>query len=196
MTSISTEEGVIVIGACNYPDRIDPAVTRAGRFDVKAEVPLPDADGILALLRQRLGEDIADQNLRQISHRAVGRSPAEIDAAIRAARSDARHQRRMLSAQMLHHHLKIDQSGAEPGWVWRVAVHEAGHAMIGAALQLGQIGSMVITDDGGQIRRRPPQSSSLLSDIEAEIAYCLAGRAAERLVTGIASAGAGGPRSF
>lgn len=193
MTSISTEEGVIVVGACNHPDRIDPAVVRAGRFDIKVEVPLPDADGLLALLRQQLREDIADHDLRQIARLSVGHSPAEIDAAIRAARSDARHQRKLLSPAMLRHHLKIDQSGAAPEWVWRVAVHEAGHAVIGAALKLGQIGSMMITDDGGQIHRRLPQSSSLLSDIESEIAYCLGGRAAERLMLGDISAGSGGP---
>jgi len=193
MDMISREAGVIVIGTCNHVDRIDAAVIRAGRFDHKLEVPLPDTDGLLALLRQHLREDIADHDLRQIAHRAVGRSPAEIDAAIRAARSDARHQRKLLSPAMLRHHLKIDQGGEEPAWLWRVAVHESGHAVIGAALKMGQITGMKITDDGGEVRRFSTQNASLLSDIEAEIACCLAGRAAERLMLGDISAGSGGP---
>ena len=121
MNSISTEEGVIVIGACNYPQMIDPAVTRAGRFDLKIELPLPDADAILALLRQHLREDIADDELRSLARKAVGRSPAEIDAAIRAARSAARHDRKRLSIAMLRDHLKIGIDDDHPGRLRRIA---------------------------------------------------------------------------
>lgn len=193
MDSIAQKEGVVVVGTCNYPERMDPAVLRAGRIDLKIRVPLPDAEAILGILRHHLREDIADAELQSLSHRAVGRSAADIDAAIRAARSDARHARKMLNVAMLHDKLRIETSDADDAILWRIAVHEAGHAVAGAALGLGTIESIAITNEGGQIQRRSMPIESLLSDIEAEIAYALAGRAAERLVLDEVSAGAGGP---
>lgn len=193
MNGIAIEEGVIVVGACNYPDRMDPAITRAGRFDIKVELPLPDANQILDLLRRHLRDDIADPDLCALSRAAVGRSPATIDAAIRAARSEARHRREGLSLRLLQDKLAIETGAEHRAWHWRVAIHEAGHAVVGAALRLGSITSMKITDNGGEICRASAPSESLLSDLEATICYSLAGRAAERLVFGVISAGAGGP---
>lgn len=193
MNALVAEEGVIVVGACNQIQQIDPAIIRAGRFDLKIEVPLPDADQILGLLRQQLRKDLADPDLAALARAAVGRSPAEIDAAIRAARSSARHLRQVMTITMLRRHLKLDVDGEHPRILWRIAVHEAGHAVVAAALDLGMIESMKVTDHGGEIRRRNMQTESLLSDLEAEICYNVAGRAAERLVLGTISAGAGGP---
>lgn len=193
MDSIAMQEGVLVVGTCNHPERMDPAVLRAGRMDLKIHVPLPDAEAILGILRRQLHEDIADVDLRTLSHRMVGRSAAEIDAAIRAARSDARPLRKRLSIQMLQRQLGISVSDADDAILWRVAVHEAGHAVACAALGLGVIDSIAVTSEGGHVQRRAAPTESLLSDIEAEIAYSLAGRAAEQLVLGDISAGAGGP---
>lgn len=193
MNAIALEEGVVVVGACNSIDRIDPAVLRAGRFDLKINVPLPDVAGLLALLRRQLSDAIADQDLVALARASVGYSPAEIDAAIRSARSDARHGGTGLSVAMLYARLDIDIANDDHARLWRVAVHEAGHAVLGAALGLGQITNMKVTNTGGEILRRSARSESLISDLEAEIAYSLAGRAAERLVLGTISAGAGGP---
>lgn len=193
MDSIAQKEGVVVVGTCNHPERMDPAVLRPGRMDLKIRVPLPDADALLGILRHHLHEDIADTDLRSLSPLAVGRSAADIDAAIRAARSDARHARKLLSLAMLYDRLGIETSGMDDAILCRIAIHEAGHAVAGVALGLGTIESIAITNQEGQIRRRSLPVESLLSDIEAEIAYSLAGRAAERLVLGEVSAGAGGP---
>ncbi len=192
MDSIAQNEGVVVIGTCNHPERMDPAVIRAGRMDHKIQVPLPDAEALLGILRHHLHEDIADDELQALSHLAVGRSAADIDAAIRAARSDARRARKLLNVKILHKQMGIETSGADGHVLWRIALHEAGHAVAGAALGLGATQSIVITQNGGQIQRRHTPTESLLSDIEAAITYSLAGRAAEKLVLGEVSAGAGG----
>lgn len=192
MDSISKDPGVVVIGTCNDLGRIDPAVLRGGRMDIKINVPMPDAETLLAILRHHLREDIADHELKSLSHRAVGRSAADIDAAIRAARSDARHAKKRLSLQMLQTQLRIETSAADTAVLWRIALHEAGHAVVGTALDIGKIENIAITTDGGQIQRRRVPNESLIADIEAEIVYSLAGRAAERLVLGEVSAGAGG----
>lgn len=192
MNNLVSEEGVIIVGACNYLERLDPAILRAGRFDLKIEVPLPDAATILGLLRQQLHNDIAEHDLNQLSRACVGRSPAEIDAAIRAARSDARHQRTGLTLAMLQTTLKVG-ADEDRELLWRIAVHEAGHAVVSAVLGLGSVERITISDDGGLIYRRRSKNQSLLSDIENEIAYSLGGRAAERLIFSEISAGAGGP---
>lgn len=192
MDSVSRQPGVVVIGTCNDLGRIDPAVLRAGRMDIKINVPMPDAEALLAILRHHLREDIADHELKSLSHRAVGRSAADIDAAIRAARSDARHAHKRLSLQMLQTQLGIETSAADTAVLWRIALHEAGHAVAGVALGIGKIENIAITTNGGQIQRRRVPNESLIADIEAEIVYSLAGRAAEQLVLSEVSAGAGG----
>ncbi len=50
--------GVIVVCATNTPSGIDPALLRSGRIDRQIEIPLPDAEARLAILRHHLGKDI------------------------------------------------------------------------------------------------------------------------------------------
>ena len=55
--------GVVVLGATNRPDRIDPALLRPGRFDRLLFVPIPDESARAAILRVQtkktpLGEDV------------------------------------------------------------------------------------------------------------------------------------------
>ena len=107
MDAISREAGVIVLGACNDPSAMDPAVLRAGRFDIKVQVPLPDAVMLTSILRRHLGTDISASDLHRLATAAIGRSAAEVDAALRAARAEARHSSTSLTLQMIRHHLGI-----------------------------------------------------------------------------------------
>ncbi len=195
MDTIARKEGVIIVGTANHIERMDPAVLRAGRMDLKIHVPMPDAEALLAMLRAHLSEDLADADLRDLSHQAVGRSAADLDAAIRSARSDARHARKLLTLTMLRQHLGISTATVDENVIYRVAVHEAGHAIAGAALKFGAITNMQVTAVGGMILREPHMHHSLIGDVEAEITYSLAGRAAERLVFGEVSTGAGGHKN-
>ena len=179
----------------NHIERMDPAVLRAGRMDLKIQVPMPDAEALLAMLRAHLSEYLADADMRDLSHQAVGCSAADLDAAIRSARSDARHARKRLTLSLLRQHLGISTAAVNESVIYRVAVHEAGHAIAGAALQFGAITSMQVTANGGMILRQPHMHHSLIADIEAEIVFSLAGRAAERLVFGEVSTGAGGHKN-
>uniref|UniRef100_A4WQQ0 AAA ATPase, central domain protein n=1 Tax=Cereibacter sphaeroides (strain ATCC 17025 / ATH 2.4.3) TaxID=349102 RepID=A4WQQ0_CERS5 len=192
MDSLSREEGVIVVGACNYPERIDPAVLRAGRFDLKVEVPLPDEAILLGILLRHLRGTFTDTELRALAQDAVGCSAAEVDAAIRQARALAREEDRPLMLADIRALLVKPDAGAE-AHRWRCAVHECGHAIVGAALDLGTIERVMLTRQGGHIIRRLVDRAGVLADYEAELAYAMAGRAAERLVLGEVSGGAGGP---
>ncbi|MBK1661883.1 AAA family ATPase [Paracraurococcus ruber] len=51
MDGVADPPGVVVLGATNRPDRMDPALLRPGRFDLVLEVPLPDAAARRAILR-------------------------------------------------------------------------------------------------------------------------------------------------
>jgi ATP-dependent Zn protease len=193
LDAISHEEGVILVGTTNHPSQMDPAVLRAGRIDMKVSVPLPDSEALLAILRHNLSEDIRDDELCALAPYVVGKSAADLDAAIRAARSDARHRRKPLDIAMLRHQLNINPATENVDRLWRIAVHEAGHAVMSAALELGAITSMQISDGGGRVYREALLHENLLSDYENEIAFALGGRAAERLLLSEISAGAGGP---
>ncbi|MEW5890668.1 MAG: ATP-binding protein [Pseudomonadota bacterium] len=48
-------KGIVVVAATNYPDKLDAAGRREGRFDVKIEIPAPDFDARLGILRRSLG---------------------------------------------------------------------------------------------------------------------------------------------
>uniref|UniRef100_A0A1D1ZMH4 AAA+ ATPase domain-containing protein n=1 Tax=Auxenochlorella protothecoides TaxID=3075 RepID=A0A1D1ZMH4_AUXPR len=80
LDGISARQAIIVIGATNRLDCLDPALIRPGRFDRILHVPLPDREGRLAILKVKtrsmpLSEDV---DLRQLSNAIDGFSGAEI----------------------------------------------------------------------------------------------------------------------
>ena len=164
MDSISREPGVIVIGACNHPDRIDPAILRAGRFDLKIEVPLPDTTAILGILRHHLDGQFDDEDLRSLAREAVGSSAAEVDAAIRQARATARRHGCTLCLEDIRRHCAGAASG-DAAWAHRIAIHECGHAIVAAALGTGTVVRLLMTRTGGTTSRHRKAPLGLLSDI-------------------------------
>ena len=183
-------QGVLVIGATNDVGALDPAILRPGRFDQQVSVPLPDAQTLHGILRTHL--DLTDADLRDLARDGVGMSAADIDAAIRAAKSQARAQNRALSLDDLRRQITGDDP-REAAQDWRVAVHECGHAIVYHALGLGTIARLLLRrDSGGETHIGARRALATLADIEDELAFQLAGRAAETLVLGEASGGAGG----
>jgi len=89
-----TERGnVIVLGATNRPDSVDPALRRPGRFDREMEISVPNADGRLEVMRiHTRGMPIAkDVNLKILSSELNGYTGADMkslcrEAAIRSIR--------------------------------------------------------------------------------------------------------------
>jgi transitional endoplasmic reticulum ATPase len=68
---------VIVIGATNIPDSIDPALRRPGRFDREIAIGVPDKPGRLQILQVHsrgmpLAEDVSLDRLAQVTHGFVG----------------------------------------------------------------------------------------------------------------------------
>lgn len=183
-------EGVMLIGATNHRENIDAAVLRAGRIDLHVTVPRPNATGIESILRHHLREE-GFPDLVPIIRAAAGRTPAEIAAAVRQARADARRAKRCLLPDNI---VSALQRGDEmdPDLRWRISVHEAGHAVAAHHFGIGRVESIALRDGGGLIMLVRHKIQGTASDFENELAYHLAGRAAEAVVVGSVSAGSGG----
>lgn len=52
-------QGVIIVGATNNPEVIDKALLRSGRLETRIDIPLPDVDALVAILRHHLKDDLA-----------------------------------------------------------------------------------------------------------------------------------------
>jgi transitional endoplasmic reticulum ATPase len=85
--------GVLVLGATNRADMLDPAIVRPGRFDEIVEIPLPDEDGRREIFRVQLrNKPLAAQvSAQELASQSEGYGGAEISsvchqAALRAIR--------------------------------------------------------------------------------------------------------------
>lgn len=192
LDGVGSREGVVVIGACNHLDRIDPALRRAGRFDAVVHIQRPDAAALATILRQHLGDDLADADLNALGQMIIGASGADCAAAVRSARAAARQAKRAftetdLRAALVPDHLTLPQAMRR-----RAAIHEAGHAVAFTAMDLGQVKALRIGPGGGETVTRWREVDLTMAEIYRHCVGHLSGRAAELLILGDAGAGAGG----
>jgi DNA polymerase III delta prime subunit len=182
--------GVLLVGACNDPSALDPAVLRPGRFDHHVEVPLPDRAAIAAVLRQGIGPLIAADEIGTLARQLLGYSMAAVDALIRAAKSSARQAGRRLTLADLK--AAIPGPPPNPTADWRIAVHEAGHAVVAHLLSRSRVLRISMGPAGGLTERTLCDWEGVEADFADHLATLLAGRAAERVVLGSVSGGSGG----
>src|SRR5216110_62146 len=93
MDGLQARGKVVVIGATNRPNALDPALRRPGRFDREIEIGVPDRDGRLEVLEihtrgMPLAEDVDLKKLADVTHGFVGADLESLakEAAIRALR--------------------------------------------------------------------------------------------------------------
>ncbi len=87
MDGLTKRQNVIVIGATNIPNAIDPALRRPGRFDREITIPIPDRNSRQEILEihsrgMPLGGDVNPAHLAEITHGFVG---ADLEALCREA---------------------------------------------------------------------------------------------------------------
>ncbi len=190
LTRLNETPGVIILGATNYPDMIDPAITRPGRFDLKLDLSNPDRHSIQKILELALGEDVQGMDLARIADQLLGSSGAQVAALVREAHGLARAEQSSLA----QHHLESAASRVcpplDPGILWRIAIHEAGHLVVANALGLPPAERAAITNTGGYVDIPKPMLESAQS-AKNRIAALLGGRAAEHVIFGEALNGAG-----
>lgn len=203
MDGFTTNTGVIVLAATNRPDILDGALLRPGRFDRQVTVDRPDLQGRVKILQvharnKTLGPDV---DLEKIARRTPGFTGAELqnllnEAAIMAARRGLKEISRDEVADALE---RIIAGPEKANMVvseekrWLVAVHEAGHAIVGALMpEYDSVEKISIIPRGraGGITYFTPDENRLESGLyskrylECQLAVALGGRAAEELVFG------------
>jgi len=190
LTRLNDSPGVIVLGATNYPDMIDPAVVRPGRFDLKIEISTPDRTSVLQILTHALSPDANAMQLDPIADQILGSSGAQITALVREARGLARSEQYPLNQS----HLEAVATGIcpalDPDILWRIAIHEAGHLVVAHALGLPPAERAAITAAGGFVDIPSPRLESAQS-AKNRIAALLGGHAAEQIILGEALNGSG-----
>ncbi len=190
-------DGVVVVAACNHPDRLDPALTRSGRLDRHIRLSLPGADDLAAILREHLGADLPGEDLGRAGFLAVGRSGADCEKLVRGARRRAR----VRSAPMVAADLLAELTGRGLDAVAErlVATHEAGHVV--AAIELGSgfvVEAVTIQPNGSHGGAMTGSwSVPLMSEahVRDRLVVLLAGRAAEKVFLGEVSSASGGGAS-
>jgi len=200
------EPQILVIGATNRAEALDPALLRPGRFDRQVRVDLPDKEGRMAILRiHTKNKPLAgDVNLEQIAQETFGFSGAHLEsvaneAAVFALREGAerithKHLSEAVEKVMLGEKLDRKPTVEE---MRRVAVHESGHALIAEAVQPNSVAQISIRSRGnalGYVRHYPQDDLYLYTQVmlEEQIMVALAGAIAEETILGARSTGAAG----
>ncbi|WP_024588081.1 AAA family ATPase [Aliihoeflea sp. 2WW] len=201
LDGVDSREGVIVVGAANHPARLDAAITRSGRLDRHVRVSLPDREGRAEILHRLLGNQIDRPDLESIAARLPNRSGADLGRLAREAIRRARRQSRFPVIADLEASLP-ERIAMPKDYRWRIAVHEAGHAVIGLQLGYGAIRQVRIPEwfeadveaqvEGAVEFEIVRSECRTLARIEQEITTLMAGAAAERMLFGDHSAGVGG----
>ncbi|HZX32670.1 MAG TPA: AAA family ATPase [Rhodocyclaceae bacterium] len=205
MDGFAKDARIIVIGATNLVDNIDPALRREGRFDRHVRVRIPDVKEREQLLAH-YGKGVTtadDVDYAQLARLTMGLSPAAIAAAVNQAALLAARQGRagvamqdFMDAVETKHMGEVSGRALSPDERARTAYHEAGHALIAALLGTGKVekvsvlprgdalGVTLVSDDDAKLLRTQ-------IELENRIQMLLAGRCAEELIYGQASTGAG-----
>ncbi|KGM87415.1 ATP-dependent Zn protease [Roseovarius mucosus DSM 17069] len=184
-------EGLILLGATNSLEAVDPAVIRSGRFDLKLHVPLPDKKGIEAILTSKIGStNVGGLDLCSIADQLLGQSGAVADAVVRDALGRARAD--AVPVNQAHLEAAADRIAPKPEieTLRRAAIHEAGHVVAMTQLGWSLPKRVCLTGEGGKVEHEP-FSFMTPSKARERLVVLLAGRASEICVLGAPSSGAG-----
>jgi cell division protease FtsH len=203
MDGFGGDGGLVVMGATNRPDILDPALLRPGRFDRQVVIDVPDVHGRLEILRLHGGKRplAPDASLEEVARQTPGFSGAELANVINeAALLSVRDGRAQIDAATLDeaidrvvagpakHHILSEQER------WLIAIHEASHAVVTDSLghtastrklsivargrQLGTAAHM-LSDRDQTIMTKP--------DLQSQLIVITAGLAGERIAFGFTS---------
>ncbi|RJP46198.1 MAG: AAA family ATPase, partial [Armatimonadetes bacterium] len=196
MDGFSPNDYVIVLGATNRPDMLDPALIRPGRFDRRVVINLPDLEERRFIIQLHMnGKPFTkDVDIERLARRTVGFSGADLanmlnEAAILAAREakkaiDSKDLEEAATKVKLGPQRKRMQTEEDRKLT---AYHEAGHAIVGHILpQVDPVHRISIVArgmSGGHTMFPPVQdrSNERKSRLLEQIATALGGRAAEEL---------------
>ncbi len=205
MDGFDQSDAVIVLGATNRPDVLDPALLRPGRFDRHITIDRPVREGREAILkvhcrRVPLSDDV---NLFEIAGSTVGFSGAALknlvnEAALSAARAD---RSRVKQEDFTYAHDRVLMGPRREEVLSeherrRTAYHEAGHALLAWQLpDVDPVHKVTIIPRGaalGLTQLLPEEELHHLGEsrLHSQLIMLLGGRSAEKLVYDEFGAGA------
>lgn len=200
LDGVDDREGVVVVGATNYPEVVDVGLRRPGRLDRHIAIPLPGLEARIGILRYHLAGDLDGHDLISIAKRLEGASGAALEQVVRSGRRLARVADRPLVVADLEASLPATVHLSEVAFR-RSCAHEAGHMVIAMLLE-AETGStptesivdrqMMGVEAGCTHFARDPGFDRTRSSYLAEATVLLAGMAGERVVFGEVGFGAGG----
>lgn len=173
------KSGVVLLGATNHVDRVDAAIRRPGRFDRSFLIPPPDAAGLAGIFRLHLGTDLPGADLLPLARQVPGATGANVVQWIRQARRRALNAGRPLALDDLRA-VMTPADTRSPEELRAVALHEAGHVVVGRSLGL-EVRSVTIQAEGRAdgwaefVVDRAPDRDRL----DNQVVAILAGRAAD-----------------
>jgi ATP-dependent metalloprotease len=201
MDGFDQNRGIIVIGATNYPDVLDNALIRPGRFDRHVTVALPDVAGRKEILdfyagKIPLGDDV---DLDVLARATPGMSGAELnnlvnEAALRASMKNAD----VVDMDSFEYAKDKILMGAErksalitPESAKLTAYHEGGHALVAlntpGAHPVYKATIMPRGQALGMVSQLPEgdQTSITRKQLLARLDVCMGGRVAEEMTFGL-----------
>ncbi|WP_264797803.1 AAA family ATPase, partial [Acidocella aminolytica] len=198
MDGRADNEGVVLLAASNHPEAIDPAILRSGRLDRHIAVALPTASALAAIYHDQLATSPHDGTLdfAQLGDFSAGLTGADVKKHCADARRRARLAKRPLTQADVIQVITGEESSASPDDLWRIAVHECGHAIAAynsPALEVGMLSILRRGDIAGSATFKLRSSHVTADSLHAYLIAMLAGRAAEEVLLGQVSSGAGGP---
>jgi hypothetical protein len=201
---------IIVLGATNHVEKVDPALRRAGRLDQLVMIPLPNIPALEQIFRYYLkpyrtaGEVAGDIDERHLAELAFGLTGADVEFFVRGASRRARRERRAITqqdllAEVTRRPRRPDSLPLpDPDGLRRVAVHEAGHAVArltgsSKGQELTLITIVPRTDGALGFVASVPREGEVLTrrGMMEEVETVLAGRAAEEVIYGSSDVGLG-----
>lgn len=206
MDGFDKDTNVIVLAATNRPDILDAALLRAGRFDRRVVVDLPNIEDREAILKiHGRGKPLAkDVDLKQIAVRTPGFSGADLENIMNeGAILAARRGEKTVSQPDLYEAVEKVLLGPErKSKVFSqrekeiTAYHEAGHALVGSSLKdadpVHKISIVARGHAGGYTLKLPTEEMFLKTRKQflAEMATLFGGYVAEQMMYGDNSTGA------
>lgn len=207
MDGFSTDQSVIVMGATNRPETLDPALMRPGRFDRHVLVDRPDIKGREAILnvhskRVKMADDVDLKRLAKLTPGFVGADLANL--VNEAALLSARREDKRVTMKSFEAGIERVMAGLEKtsriiveDVKRRVACHESGHALVAASLpHTDPVHKISIIPRGmgalGYMLQLPEDDRELLtqSELQSRMAVLLGGISAEQLIYNETSTGA------
>uniref|UniRef100_A0A8C8DVN7 ATP-dependent zinc metalloprotease YME1L1 n=1 Tax=Oryzias sinensis TaxID=183150 RepID=A0A8C8DVN7_9TELE len=198
MDGFKTNEGVIIIGATNFPEALDNALIRPGRFDMQVTVPKPDVRGRTEILNWYLKKIKVDPGANIIARGTVGFSGADLEnlvnqAALKAA-VDGKDMVTMKELEFAKDKILMgpERRSAEIDEKNKIitAYHESGHAIVAYytkdAMPINKATIMPRGPSLGHVSMLPENDrwSETRSQLLAQMDVSMGGRVAEEMIFG------------